>query len=229
MNRKLLRLFVWVASTSGLALLIGSASQSEPAKVSETKPAQTKAADAKNEETLAAVIPPEQFFGPPAMGYAAAKSCPHTCHNLFCYCGCDITDSHKSLLDCFTGYHGVDCHICQEEAMLALRMTRNDEPIGNIQKAIDQQYSNMYPFKQDSPALKHYKSVRKWQPATGAAETSSSSSASAPSSSSPSCCSTAGSSSTPSSTPASPSPRRSSHSYGPMPSSEDGPTCCGGK
>jgi len=114
------------------------------------------------EEKLAPVLPPEQFFGGAAMGYAAAKAAPHVCSKLFCYCGCDITDNHTCLLDCFTSRHGVDCHICQEEALQALRMNRDDEPLKNIQKSIDETYSGKYPFKQESPALKKYKTTRLW-------------------------------------------------------------------
>ncbi len=133
-----------------------------------SSPAATQTA-ADSDENLPPVLPSEQFLGAAAMGYAAAKNCPKVCHHLFCYCGCDITDNHKSLLDCFTGYHGVDCHICQEEAMLALRMSRNDEPLASIQRAIDEGYSNKYPFKEESPALKRYKALRKWHPQLGQA------------------------------------------------------------
>ncbi|MBI4533138.1 MAG: hypothetical protein HY711_04250 [Candidatus Melainabacteria bacterium] len=114
------------------------------------------------EEKLAPVLPPEQFFGAAAMGYAACKAIPHVCSKLFCYCGCDITDSHWNLLDCFTSMHGVDCHICQEEALLALRMTKEDQPFATIQRIIDEMYAFKYPFKEESPALKRYKASRKY-------------------------------------------------------------------
>lgn len=150
-----------VAGSNKAVLSEPQATKSPPAKQAEDK-----------DESLPPVLSPDKFFGPAAMGYAAAKGCPHICHNLFCYCGCDITDNHKCLLDCFTGPHGADCHICQEEAMLALRMKRADESMGAIQKAIDEAYSSKYPFKEESAALKHYKSVRKWQPGSSQKATS---------------------------------------------------------
>lgn len=113
-------------------------------------------------EELAPVVSPENFFGPASMGYSAAKAVPHVCSKLFCYCGCDITDSHKCLLDCFTSLHGADCHICQEEAMLALKMTRDGATLPMVQKAVDDGYSMKYPFKTESPALANYKSTRLW-------------------------------------------------------------------
>src|SRR5271154_5209613 len=128
------------------------------------KEAAKKTTNPAAEEKLPAVLPPEQFFGAAAMGYAAAKAVPEVCSKVFCYCGCDITDHHKCLLDCFASLHGVDCHICQEEALQTLRMDRNDDSIAAIQQAIDEGYSSKYPFKEESPALKHYKSIRLWHP-----------------------------------------------------------------
>lgn len=128
----------------------------EPAKTGQMP--KTTTVPGNSQEVFPPVLMPEQFFGPAAMGYAAAKAAPHVCSKLFCYCGCDITDKHTCLLDCFTSLHGADCHICQEEALQALRMTRDDEPIAKIQKEIDESYASKYPFKEESPALKKYKS-----------------------------------------------------------------------
>ena len=125
----------------------------------ETKPDGQK----KGSSDQAQVLDPGQFFGEAAIGYASAKACPDICAKLFCYCGCDITDSHTNLLDCFTSYHGVDCHICQEEAVLALRLHRDGVPLEEIQKKVDMQYSSQYPFEQDTPAYKKYKATRLWK------------------------------------------------------------------
>jgi hypothetical protein len=106
------------------------------------------------------VLPPEQFFGPAQMGYMAAKLAPEICAKLFCYCGCDITDGHGRLLDCFEGYHGVDCHICVEEAMQALTMKREGKQLGEIQQKVDQMFSDKYPFQTETDKLKKYKASR---------------------------------------------------------------------
>lgn len=115
-------------------------------------------------EHLAPVLDSGQFFGPAAMGYAAAKVVPKVCAQLFCYCGCDITDNHTNLLDCFTGYHGADCHICQEEALMALKLDRQDLPVAAIQQRIDETYANQYPFKQPSATLLKYWATRLYKP-----------------------------------------------------------------
>jgi hypothetical protein len=108
------------------------------------------------------VLDPSKFFGAAAMGYASAKACPEVVSRLFCYCGCDISDNHNTLIDCFTSNHGVDCHICQEEAVMALKMHRDNASIAEIQKAIDQEFSAKYPWKEDSPAYTKYKTTRLW-------------------------------------------------------------------
>ena len=114
----------------------------------------------------AAVLPAENVFGNAKMGYMAAKRIPDICGKLFCYCGCDLTDNHSSLLDCFTSDHGVDCNICQEEALLALKMHTEGKEIPEIQKAVDLKYVAEYNsvFDQPSETLKKYRETRLWKP-----------------------------------------------------------------
>lgn len=106
------------------------------------------------------VMDPSMATGMAAIGYASAKAAPEVMAKLFCYCGCDQTDSHSSLVDCFTGMHGMDCHICQEEAVLALKMYRDGATIGEIQRRVDAQFSNQYPFTTKTDALKKYEATR---------------------------------------------------------------------
>lgn len=108
------------------------------------------------------VLPPSNFFGKAKTGYQAAKESPDVCGSLFCYCGCDLTDDHNTLLDCFTSDHGVDCHICQEEALVGLKMKKQGKSLGEIQKAIDIIYEKEYPFDDVSPYLKEYRKERLW-------------------------------------------------------------------
>ncbi len=114
----------------------------------------------KGGESRKDVLNPSQFFGLASFGYAAAKACPQVMEKLFCYCGCDLTDSHNSLLDCFTSLHGVDCHICQEEAILANKMNKDGDSITVIQQTIDEKFASQYPFEEDTPTYKKYKANR---------------------------------------------------------------------
>lgn len=112
------------------------------------------------------VLDPEQFKDPTQIlikkGYLAAKTVPDICAKLFCYCGCDITDKHSSLLDCFTSDHGVGCPICIEEALIALAMHKKGKEICEIQYAVDKRYAKQYPFDSPSENLKKYNSERLW-------------------------------------------------------------------
>ncbi len=118
------------------------------------------------EKKPAQVLDPEQFSSPTQIlikkGYAAAKEIPDVCAKIFCFCGCDITDKHISLLDCFTSDHGVGCPICIEEALIALNMHKKGKSICEIQFAIDKRYERQYPFDSPSETLKKYKSERLW-------------------------------------------------------------------
>lgn len=106
------------------------------------------------------VLPPEQFFGEASMSYAVAKKIPDILVKLFCYCGCDETDNHKYLLDCFKDLHGRDCYICQQEAMAAFQLVKDKITLGNIQKQIDLKWAQQYPFATPSQALKDYRAAK---------------------------------------------------------------------
>ncbi|HEY9773692.1 MAG TPA: CYCXC family (seleno)protein [Planktothrix sp.] len=112
----------------------------------------------------AKVLDPEKFFGDAQVGYQSAQQCPEVAAKLFCYCGCDITDSHTSLLDCFTSDHGADCPICTGEAVTALALKREHKTLAQIQQAIDKQYAKEYPYEQPSKALRDYRAHRLYQP-----------------------------------------------------------------
>ncbi len=171
----------------------GSASTSSAAGTSKTKSSGKAAADKTTADkpatdktvtepakasNLPPVLDPSRFFGQAQIGYACAAKVPEICSKLFCYCGCDITDKHCNLLECFASLHGVDCHICQEEALMAMKMSRDGQSLAEIQKQVDINYQQNYPFKEDTKALRTYRATRLWNPIpdkvttpAGAAET----------------------------------------------------------
>jgi hypothetical protein len=120
------------------------------------QPALSAQSPAKS-DSPAAVLNPDKFVGKVALGYAAAKEIPEVCAKLFCYCGCDLTDEHSSLLDCFTCDHGVDCTVCQDEAIIALDLKKKGKSLAEIQRAIDDAFQTLYPWEKPSPALKKYR------------------------------------------------------------------------
>ena len=54
-----------------------------------------------------------------------------------CYCHCDRSSGHGSLLDCFVGRHGAGCDICQKEAFYAYEQTRKGKTPAQIREGIE--------------------------------------------------------------------------------------------
>lgn len=159
---KLLLGLVVITTMSGCAEKTGAPGQ---ATQKELENAPDPAVSTTAQKPPKEVLNPEQYVGKVRMGYMAAKAAPEICEKLFCYCGCDYTDEHASLLDCFTSDHGVDCYICQEAAIMALKMKRKGETLSNIQKAVDLRWGKIYPFyEQPSANIKRYWATRLWAP-----------------------------------------------------------------
>ena len=53
-----------------------------------------------------------------------------------CYCHCDRSSGHGSLLDCFVGRHGAGCDICQKEAFYSYEQTRRGKTPTQIREGI---------------------------------------------------------------------------------------------
>lgn len=53
-----------------------------------------------------------------------------------CYCHCDRSQGHDSLLDCFVSRHGSGCEICQKEAFYAYEQTRKGKTPAQIREGI---------------------------------------------------------------------------------------------
>ena len=53
-----------------------------------------------------------------------------------CYCHCDRSSGHGSLLDCFVGAHGSGCDICQKEAFYTYEQTRRGKTPAQIREGI---------------------------------------------------------------------------------------------
>jgi len=80
---------------------------------------------------------PKQF--PDALNrnvYALAAKIKPVLYQQPCYCYCDRSVGHKSLLDCFATEHGSQCDICQKEAVLAYQLTQKGKTPAQIRAAI---------------------------------------------------------------------------------------------
>ena len=70
------------------------------------------------------------------------RSDPALLAQLHCYCGCDDTDGHKNLLDCFRDTHGSTCAICCGEARDAESMASRGMPVEQIRDALRARYAH---------------------------------------------------------------------------------------
>lgn len=69
-----------------------------------------------------------------------------------CYCHCDHSQGHGSLLDCFVSRHGSGCDICMKEAFYSYEQTRRGMKPDQIREGImrgDWQKVNIAKYQRD--------------------------------------------------------------------------------
>jgi hypothetical protein len=54
-----------------------------------------------------------------------------------CYCHCDRSQGHKSLLDCFASKHGAGCGVCIREAIYSYEQSRQGKNAAQIRAGIE--------------------------------------------------------------------------------------------
>jgi hypothetical protein len=91
---------------------------------------------------LGPTLNPDTFTGPARDAYRAVREIPVTIAQLPCYCHCDQSFGHKSLYSCFETDHAAHCAVCVQEALLALKLEREQKMSpAQIRDAIVAQYS----------------------------------------------------------------------------------------
>jgi hypothetical protein len=86
---------------------------------------------------IPATMDPQQFPDPLNRNvYGLAAKIKPVLYQQPCYCYCDRSVGHKSLLDCFASEHGSQCDICQKEAVLAYQQTQKGKTPAQIRAAI---------------------------------------------------------------------------------------------
>ena len=56
---------------------------------------------------LPTTLPPDMFTGTVRQAYQVAADMPEVLAELNCHCGCDRSQGHRNLLDCFSDTHAV--------------------------------------------------------------------------------------------------------------------------
>lgn len=96
-----------------------------PATEAKTLPAHFEQTPSRS--SLGPTLPPEQFTGLVRDAYRAAREIPQTIAQMPCYCHCDRGMGHKSLHSCFEDDHASHCAVCVNEALLALKLEREQK------------------------------------------------------------------------------------------------------
>jgi hypothetical protein len=91
---------------------------------------------------LRMTLDPKLFQGDVKKAYQVAQDDPALLAQMHCYCGCDRTEGHKNLLDCFRDKHGSTCAICTGEAIEAEQLARQGMPVEQIRDSLRARYAN---------------------------------------------------------------------------------------
>jgi Protein of unknown function with PCYCGC motif len=80
---------------------------------------------------------PELFSDPVVQNaYALAAKIKKTLYQQPCYCHCDRSQGHTSLLDCFASRHGSGCGTCIYEDLYSYEQTRKGKTAAQIREGI---------------------------------------------------------------------------------------------
>ena len=132
-----------VAFLFGLALVLtalpqpavsGAPQGVPPAGANEAVPAyHTKVPTGELPETMS----PELFTDPVVQSaYAVAAKIKKTLYQQPCYCHCDKSHGHTSLLDCFASKHGSGCGTCIYEDFYSYEQSRKGKTAAQIREGI---------------------------------------------------------------------------------------------
>jgi len=97
-----MRRIITIAVVTGLWL--SAVLQAEPTK--EAAPAKKSPPAAAQSPAFPTPLPAAQFQGRVREAYQAAADIPQVLAEVTCYCGCDKSQGHRHLLDCFVDTHG---------------------------------------------------------------------------------------------------------------------------
>ena len=69
--------------------------------------------------------------------YALAAKVKKLLYQEPCYCHCDRSKGHTSLLDCFASNHGSECGVCLSEALYTYEQSRQGKTAAQIRQGIE--------------------------------------------------------------------------------------------
>jgi hypothetical protein len=88
---------------------------------------------------LPATLDPSQFNEVLVQNaYTLASRVKRVLYQQPCYCHCDRSQGHGSLLDCFAGKHAAECGVCIREALYSYEQSRKGKTAAQIRDGIEQ-------------------------------------------------------------------------------------------
>jgi len=86
---------------------------------------------------LPQTMDPVSFSNPTVQNaYAVAAKVKRVLYQQPCFCHCDRTIGHESLLDCYVGKHASVCDVCMKEAFYAYEQTLKKKTAAQIRDGI---------------------------------------------------------------------------------------------
>jgi hypothetical protein len=87
---------------------------------------------------LPATLGPSQFTNVVVQNaYILAARVKKILYQQPCYCHCDRSQGHTSLLDCFAGSHGSGCDVCMREAIYSYEQSHKGKTAAQIRAGIE--------------------------------------------------------------------------------------------
>lgn len=129
----------------------------EPAQAGENEPVPAFHGEAPK-GPLPATMNPDQFTNPVVQNaYRLAALDKKVLYQQPCYCHCDVSQGHGSLLDCFVSKHGSGCNVCMNESFYSYEQSKKGRTAAQIREGIKRgewQSVDLSKYQQPLPAAK---------------------------------------------------------------------------
>ena len=83
---------------------------------------------------------PALFTGKVAQAYQIAHQYRDLLDVIYCYCYCEKTLGHKSLLSCYVDRHAANCDICEDQAIFAASLYKKGFDMVQVRQAVDKKF-----------------------------------------------------------------------------------------
>jgi Protein of unknown function with PCYCGC motif len=135
------KIAVGVGALVGLAILLAAIPQRAASNMAQTGH-DTEPVPAFHSQVpqgpLPTTLAPDSF--PDALvqnAYALAARVRKVLYQQPCYCHCDRSQGHGSLLDCFAGKHAAECGVCIREGLYSYEQTHKGKTPAQIRDGIE--------------------------------------------------------------------------------------------